>query len=90
MIGWAVDTTIAVSVLLLVVLAIRKPFAAAFGARAAYALWLAPALRAVTPPLAVPDTPIPAPSPMWITTHFSRSSWTQTADSRHPPRAMRA
>ena len=62
MIGWAVDTTIAVSVLLLVVLAIRKPFAAAFGARAAYALWLAPALRAVTPPLALPDMPIPAPS----------------------------
>ena len=30
-------------------------------------------------------TPIPVPSALWITTHFSRSSRMQTADSRHPP-----
>lgn len=60
MIGWAVDTAIAVSVLILGVLLIRKPFAAAFGARAAYALWLAPAIRAVTPPLSLPSAPIDA------------------------------
>ena len=57
MIGWAIDTVVAVSVLLLIVLLIRRPFAAMFGARAAYALWLAPALRAVTPPLTLPSIP---------------------------------
>lgn len=62
MIGWAVDTAIAVSVLVLVVLIVRKPFAAAFGARAAYALWLAPALRAITPPLSLPILPVAAQS----------------------------
>lgn len=62
MIGWAVDTAIAVSLLIGAVLIIRRPFAAAFGARAAYALWLAPAIRAVTPPLSLPSLPVPAPS----------------------------
>ena len=62
MTGWAVDTAIAVSVLVLVVLAIRKPFAAMFGARATYALWLAPALRAITPPISLPSLPVMAPS----------------------------
>ena len=37
MTGWAVDTAIAVSVLIAAVLLIRRPFAAAFGARAAFA-----------------------------------------------------
>ena len=58
MIGWAVDSAIAVSVLIVAVLLIRKPFAAAFGARAAYALWLAPAVRAVTPSLTLPSAAI--------------------------------
>lgn len=62
MIGWAVETAIAVSVMVLVVLIVRKPFAAAFGARAAYALWLAPALRAITPPLSLPSVPVPPSS----------------------------
>ena len=62
MIGWAVDTAIAVSLLIGAVLLIRRPFAAAFGARAAYTLWLAPAIRAITPPLNLPAMPIPAAS----------------------------
>lgn len=62
MTGWAVDTAIAVSVLIAAVLLIRRPFAAAFGARAAYALWLAPAVRAVTPPLSLPEMPVSTPS----------------------------
>jgi beta-lactamase regulating signal transducer with metallopeptidase domain len=33
-----------------------------FGARAAYALWLAPALRAITPPISLPGFPLTAPS----------------------------
>ena len=39
------------SLLVAVVLLIRTPVARMFGARAAYALWLAPALRLVMPPL---------------------------------------
>lgn len=62
MTGWAVDTAMAVSVLIAVVLLIRRPFAASFGARAAYALWLAPAVRAVTPPLTLPAMPVATPS----------------------------
>lgn len=62
MIGWAVNTALAVSLLIGAVLLIRRPFAAAFGARAAYALWLAPAIRAVTPPLSLPSLPVPTPS----------------------------
>ena len=62
MIGWAVDTAIAVSLLIGIVLLIRRPFATAFGARAAYALWLAPAIRALTPPLNLPSMPVAAPS----------------------------
>jgi bla regulator protein blaR1 len=62
MIGWAVDTAIAVSLLIAAVLLIRRPFAATFGARAAYALWLAPAIRAITPPLNLPSMPVPTPS----------------------------
>ena len=42
---------IGASVLVAVVLLIRTPVARTFGARAAYALWLAPALRLVIPPL---------------------------------------
>ena len=48
---WIVETFIATSVLMLVVLAIRVPVAARFGTRAAYLLWLAPALRMIMPPL---------------------------------------
>jgi beta-lactamase regulating signal transducer with metallopeptidase domain len=39
------------SLAMLVVLAVRRPFAAAFGAGPVYALWLLPALRLVAPPL---------------------------------------
>ena len=41
---------IGASLLVALVLLIRGPVARTFGARAAYALWLAPALRLVTPP----------------------------------------
>lgn len=44
-------TTLAVGVLMLLVLLIRKPFARRFGAKAAYALWLVPLTRFVVPPL---------------------------------------
>ena len=51
MIGWAIGTMLASTALMLLVLALRRPVAAAFGARVAYALWLLPALRMVLPVL---------------------------------------
>ena len=48
---WMFETFLATTALMLVVLAIRGPVAARFGARAAYLLWLAPALRMAMPPL---------------------------------------
>ncbi|WP_425408901.1 M56 family metallopeptidase [Hyphococcus sp.] len=55
---WLGETSLAVSLLTLLVLVIRKPFAKTFGARAAYALWLAPAARLFMPELKL----LPAPA----------------------------
>ncbi|MGQ0661378.1 M56 family metallopeptidase [Sphingosinicella sp.] len=51
MTAWLTQNMIWASVLMLVVLAIRLPVARWLGAGAAYALWLAPGLRLVMPPL---------------------------------------
>lgn len=51
MIGWLLQNMIWASLLMLIVLAIRLPVARWLGAGAAYALWIAPALRLVLPPL---------------------------------------
>lgn len=51
MTAWLVQNMIWASMLMLVVLAIRLPVARWLGAGAAYALWLAPAIRLVLPPL---------------------------------------
>lgn len=64
MIAWATSTLISVSVLIGLVLLVRRPVARTFGARAAYALWLAPGLRAVMPSLPAAIVPIPASSPI--------------------------
>ncbi|MEO1475269.1 MAG: M56 family metallopeptidase [Pseudomonadota bacterium] len=45
------QTTLAVSLLIGLVLLVRRPFAKHFGAKAAYALWMIPAVRLVLPPL---------------------------------------
>lgn len=57
--SWLVSNALIASLLIVVVLAIRRPVAQLFGARAAYALWLAPALRLVLPPLPSSVTPDP-------------------------------
>lgn len=49
--AWMIDSFVATTLLMLVVLLLRGPVAARLGARAAYMLWLAPALRMVMPPL---------------------------------------
>ncbi len=51
--AWVAETLIATAVLIAVVLVIRKPVARTCGARAAFALWLAPLLRLLMPPLPV-------------------------------------
>ncbi len=51
MTSWLISNMIWASAAMLLVLAIRRPFAALFGAGPAYALWLVPALRLVMPPL---------------------------------------
>ncbi|WP_300375715.1 M56 family metallopeptidase [Henriciella sp.] len=45
------QTSLAVTVLIGLVLLVRKPFARSFGAKAAYALWLVPLARLLMPPL---------------------------------------
>ena len=50
-IGFAFETFVATTLLMLLVLAIRNPVRRLFGSRLAYALWLLPALRMVLPPL---------------------------------------
>lgn len=48
---WLIDTLIATSALMVLVLVLRGPVGARFGARAAYALWLIPAARFFMPPV---------------------------------------
>ena len=64
MMGWATGTALAVSVLIVLVLILRKPVARQFGARAAYALWLAPLVRAILPPL--PSAPLSVATPSLV------------------------
>ncbi len=54
MIVWAVETLIASTILMLLVLAIRAPVRRAFGPTIAYALWALPVIRMLLPPL--PDS----------------------------------
>ena len=49
--GWAIQTLVASTLLMGIVLALRLPVARSFGPRAAYALWALPALRSLMPPL---------------------------------------
>ena len=51
MTDWVVETLVATSLLMAAVLLLRAPVARLFGARAAFALWLAPAVRLLLPPL---------------------------------------
>ena len=53
-IGWGVQTGLSVTLLVVFILLIRRPFAKRFGAKAAYALWLLPVLRLFIPTIKVP------------------------------------
>lgn len=62
MIVWLLETCLTLTILLLLVLALRGPVARAFGANWAYALWAVPALRLVLPPLPLPVPEIGLPA----------------------------
>jgi bla regulator protein blaR1 len=51
MIAWGIETLVATTVLMLLVLVLRGPVRKAFGPHMAYALWLLPAARLLLPPL---------------------------------------
>lgn len=59
---WAVQTGVIVTILILFVLIVRRPFARLFGARAAYALWLLPVLRLFMPTIVLPAHWLPQQS----------------------------
>ncbi|HEX8625000.1 MAG TPA: M56 family metallopeptidase [Allosphingosinicella sp.] len=61
MIAWLIETFVAVTLLMVMVLILRGPVARSFGAGWAYALWAVPALRLVLPPLPqlAPDLYLP-------------------------------
>lgn len=61
--GGLLDTSLAVSVLIVLVLAIRRQTARAFGPEAAYLLWLAPLGRLFLPELAILPAPEVEPLP---------------------------
>ncbi|MDK2761819.1 MAG: M56 family metallopeptidase [Sphingopyxis sp.] len=58
-----IDTLVTTAVLVMLVLAVRKPFARHFGPRLTYALWAVPALRLVLPPVPVADPVAAATTP---------------------------
>jgi bla regulator protein BlaR1 len=62
-IAWGFETLFAFTLLLLLVLLVRRPVANRFGAQWAYALWLLPALRLILPPLPSIGGIIALPSP---------------------------
>lgn len=78
MTGWFFANLAWASLLMLVVLAVRRPFARLFGSGPAYALWLLPALRLVMPPLPAWSVPSPLPSQTLIV-------WAEDAAAPLPP-----
>jgi bla regulator protein blaR1 len=49
--GWVIETLLATTLLMLLVLALRAPVRRSFGPHMAYALWLLPVFRLLLPPL---------------------------------------
>jgi len=59
--SWVLQTGLVVSLLIVIILIIRRPFARLFGANAAYALWCLPLIRLVMPGLSIPQSWLPKP-----------------------------
>lgn len=86
--GWAVETLIASTMLMALVLAIRAPVRRAFGAQVAYALWAIPAARMVLPPLpegwrgeSLPVLPAAEPITLYLGAPVATLPVEATADS---------
>jgi len=69
--NWVLQTGLVVSLLIVLILCIRRPFARMFGANAAYALWSLPLIRLCLPGLSIPENwlperlrPAPEPAPL--------------------------
>lgn len=60
MTGWLTGTLLYTGLLIVLVLALRRPVARIFGPQAAYALWLLPLLRFFMPPIVLPASFAPA------------------------------
>lgn len=62
---WAIDTLVVTTLLVLLVIAVRKPVARHFGPQIAYLLWAIPAARLILPPLPqlLPSLSAPSDSP---------------------------
>lgn len=58
-ISWGAQTGLVVSLLIIGILLIRRPFARMFGAGATYALWALPLIRLALPVIAIPQTWLP-------------------------------
>ncbi len=57
--NWVIQTGLMVSLLIVLILVIRRPFAKTFGANAAYALWSLPLIRLFLPAFSVPQNWVP-------------------------------
>ena len=60
MTAWLVDTFVYTSILIALVLVVRRPVARQFGPQLAYALWALPLIRFMMPPLVLPAWMAPA------------------------------
>lgn len=81
--GWLVDTLLATSLLVLLVLLVRRPVAQLCGPRLAYALWSLPAARLILPPLPAPWFAADAGSATLVSSAGSGAlpPWMATTDS---------
>lgn len=79
--GWLIETSLAVSVLIVLVLFVRKPIARRFGPGVAYLLWLAPALRLIAPELAILP-PEPKIEPLLLDAAFAAEPTTRIVAAR--------
>lgn len=57
--GWVLETGLVISLLIILILVIRRPFARWFGPTAAYALWSLPFIRLCLPVLSIPESWVP-------------------------------
>ena len=64
--SFAFDTLLWTGVLVAVVLVLRRPVSRHFGANAAYALWALPVARLVLPPIVLPASMGPEPTPVLL------------------------